>query len=67
MRGAVPPLLKYAFIAWCLVKHRDNFTFTFTSVSTTKGKRRYRLTPETFGYTLVTNSMEQILEKLIAA
>jgi hypothetical protein len=22
---------QYAFMAWCLVKHRDNFTFTFTS------------------------------------
>jgi len=27
MRGAVPPLLQYVFMAWCLVKHRDNFTF----------------------------------------
>jgi hypothetical protein len=25
---AIPPLPQYAFIAWCLVKHRDNFTFT---------------------------------------
>jgi hypothetical protein len=30
MRGAIPPLPQYAFIALCLVKHRDNFTFTFT-------------------------------------
>jgi hypothetical protein len=30
MHGAVPPLPHYAFMAWCLVKHRDNFTFTFT-------------------------------------
>jgi hypothetical protein len=22
--------LQYVFIAWCLVKYRDNFTFTFT-------------------------------------
>jgi hypothetical protein len=21
---------QYAFMVWCLVKHRDNFTFTFT-------------------------------------
>jgi hypothetical protein len=21
---------KYVFMVWCLVKHRDNFTFTFT-------------------------------------
>jgi hypothetical protein len=25
MRGAIPPLPRYAFMAWCLVKHRDNF------------------------------------------
>jgi hypothetical protein len=28
MRGAIPPLPQYVFIAWCLVKHKDNF-FTF--------------------------------------
>jgi len=27
MRGAILPLPQYVFIAWCLVKHRDNFTF----------------------------------------
>jgi len=26
--GAIPSLLQYIFMAWCLVKHRDNFTFT---------------------------------------
>jgi len=29
MRGIMPPLLQYTFMACCLVKHRDNFTFTF--------------------------------------
>jgi hypothetical protein len=28
MRGAIPPFSN-VFMAWCLVKHRDNFTFTF--------------------------------------
>jgi hypothetical protein len=28
MRGAIPPLPQYVFMAWCLVKHRD-FTFSF--------------------------------------
>jgi hypothetical protein len=28
MRRAIPPLPQYV-MAWCLVKHRDNFTFTF--------------------------------------
>jgi hypothetical protein len=27
MSGAIPPLPQYAFMAWCLVKHRDNFNF----------------------------------------
>jgi hypothetical protein len=27
MRGDIPPLPQYVFMAWCLVKHRD-FTFT---------------------------------------
>jgi hypothetical protein len=26
MRGAILPLPQYVFMAWCLVKHRDNFT-----------------------------------------
>jgi hypothetical protein len=26
MGGAVPPLPQYVFMAWCLVKHRGNFT-----------------------------------------
>jgi hypothetical protein len=29
MRGAISPLPQYVFMAWCFVKHRDNFTFTF--------------------------------------
>jgi hypothetical protein len=29
MLGAIPSLLQYASMAWCLVKHRDNFNFTF--------------------------------------
>jgi hypothetical protein len=27
MHGATPPLPQYVFMAWCLVKHGDNFTF----------------------------------------
>jgi hypothetical protein len=30
MSGTVPPLPQYAFMAWWLVKHRDNFTFTLS-------------------------------------
>jgi len=32
MRGAIPPLPQYAFMAWCLVKHRDKFTFVVVVV-----------------------------------
>jgi hypothetical protein len=27
--GTISPIPQYVFMAWCLVKHRDNFTFTF--------------------------------------
>jgi hypothetical protein len=27
MRGAISPLPQFVFMAWGLVKHRDNFTF----------------------------------------
>jgi len=26
--GAIPPLPQYVFMAWYLVKHRDNFNLT---------------------------------------
>jgi hypothetical protein len=29
MTGARPPFPQYFFMVWCLVKHRDKFTFTF--------------------------------------
>jgi hypothetical protein len=29
MSGGIHPLTQYAFMAWCSVKVRDNFTFTF--------------------------------------
>jgi len=29
MSGAILTLPQYAFMEWCSVKHRDNFTFTF--------------------------------------
>jgi glycosylphosphatidylinositol transamidase (GPIT) subunit GPI8 len=27
MRGAIPPIPQYVFMAWFLVKYRDKFTF----------------------------------------
>jgi hypothetical protein len=38
MRGAIPSLAQYVFMAWCLVKHRDNFTFAFILGSVLAGK-----------------------------
>jgi hypothetical protein len=29
MRGAIPPLLQYVFMAWYLVKYRDTFTLPY--------------------------------------
>jgi hypothetical protein len=42
MCGAIPPLPQYTFMEWCLVKHRDNFTFTFILVALVQpdGRRR---------------------------
>jgi hypothetical protein len=33
MLGAIPLIPHYAFMAWCLVKHRDKFTFTFLKLN----------------------------------
>jgi hypothetical protein len=33
MSGVTPPLPRCVFMAWCLFKHRDNFTFTFTGTA----------------------------------
>jgi hypothetical protein len=38
MRGGISPPL-YVFVAWCLVKHRDNFTYTFKSRGTRSANR----------------------------
>jgi hypothetical protein len=37
MSEDIPLLPQYAFMAWCLVKHRDNFTFTLSVPSTRLG------------------------------
>jgi hypothetical protein len=37
MRGAIPPHHQYVFMAWCLVKHRDNFTFLPFTLSSATG------------------------------
>jgi hypothetical protein len=34
MHGAIPPLPQYALMAWCLVKHRDNFTIVNAMAAT---------------------------------
>jgi hypothetical protein len=39
IRGAIPPLPQYVFMAWCLVKHGDSLTFTFTLPTNIKMSR----------------------------
>jgi hypothetical protein len=36
MSGAIPSLPQYVFMAWCLVKHRDNFTFYLDKAASIK-------------------------------
>jgi hypothetical protein len=43
MREAIPPLPEHVFMAWCLVKHRDNFTFTFRKLNCSRGHRLTKL------------------------
>jgi len=39
MRGDIPLLRHYVFLAWCLVKHRDNFTVTsYSNISRLEDK-----------------------------
>jgi hypothetical protein len=40
MLGAIRPIPQYAFMAWCLVKHRDNFTFNRVSYYAPRGRRK---------------------------
>jgi len=40
MSGAIPPFPQYAFMAWYLVKCRDNFTFTFMWIAWTTSLER---------------------------
>jgi hypothetical protein len=42
MRGAIPPLPQYVFMALCLVKHRDNCTFHSDVITYDSGCRCLR-------------------------
>jgi hypothetical protein len=39
MCEAIPPLPQYSLMAWCLVEHRDSFTFTFKTGKVAGGWR----------------------------
>jgi len=41
MSGAIPPLPQYSFMAWCLVKHRGKFTFTYGRTQYEGGQASY--------------------------
>jgi hypothetical protein len=45
MSGAIPPIPQYAFMAWCLVKHRDNFTFTLPFACIQRSEPKYAFNP----------------------
>jgi hypothetical protein len=67
MSGAIPLLPQYAFMAWCSVKAQGQLYLYplccfSTSVYCSKRILRYRLSPETFGYTLVYPSEECVPE-----
>jgi hypothetical protein len=42
MSGAIPPLLQYVFMAWCLVKHRDNTNINVENRNTHNGQNRWK-------------------------
>jgi hypothetical protein len=41
IRGAIPPLLRYVFVAWCFVNHKDNFIVTLHDFKCSK--LRYKI------------------------
>jgi hypothetical protein len=43
MGRVIPPLLPYVFMAWCLIKHRDNFTFTLFICNNSVGETFYTM------------------------
>jgi hypothetical protein len=43
MCGTMPPPPQCVFMVWCLVKHRDNFTFNFNILHRKKQVRIFRL------------------------
>jgi len=53
MCGAIPPLPQHVFVAWCLVKHRDNFIF-YQYLSTEPYDSQDRFLPRP-------NSVERVL------
>jgi hypothetical protein len=56
MRGALPPVLSTSLRAWCLVKYRDNFTFTFIQETNSSTQ------PESFHTASVTESSQNVLK-----
>jgi hypothetical protein len=46
MRGTIPPLPQYVFMAWCLVKHRDNVPLPLP-LYYTKLKFKYKISHRT--------------------
>jgi hypothetical protein len=46
MRGAIPLLPQYVFMAWCLVKHRDSFILLYFKIKISKQNNTFLLLVE---------------------
>jgi len=64
MSGAIPLLPQYIFMAWCLVKHRENFTFNFTLNNNVTIKNGYRKNEFRTFWKNVTRTTQQRKQKL---
>jgi hypothetical protein len=62
MRGPVPPLRQHAFMAFFLVKHRNNFTFDYkATLLTALDRDGPKLnSPDKFRYRLSTPNLIEI-------
>jgi hypothetical protein len=65
MRGAIPPLPQYVFMVWCLVKHRDNFTFLPISIESVRRQNtaEINLIRHAAGYNLLDRIRNEDIQK----
>jgi hypothetical protein len=62
MSGAISPLPQYAFMAWCLVKHNDNFTLPLrVFINTALFQHKYLLL---MSHLLLNKKVKEIIHSL---